>query len=83
MILDPLAILYILLGTVVIFMRGPMIFAPRASMALFDRLVASDTGVRGLGLVIANQYLDQVQSTAPAGDVQQQLGVGAHLSTCG
>ncbi len=50
--MEPLAILCVLLGVVIIAVRAPLIFAPRATVRLFDRLIATNAGVRALGLLI-------------------------------
>ncbi len=51
--MDRLSILYILIGIVIIAFRAPQIFAPSATLRFFDRLISTDAGVRGIGLVMA------------------------------
>jgi hypothetical protein len=45
------SILYILLGVLIIVTRGPLIIAPRATLDFYRRLMSTNAGVRGLGLV--------------------------------
>ena len=51
--MDPLSILCILIGILIIAVRAPMIFAPTATLRFFGRLISTDAGIRGIGLVIA------------------------------
>lgn len=51
--MEPLSILCVLIGVVIVIVRAPMVFAPRATLRLFDRLISTDTGIRGIGLAIA------------------------------
>ncbi len=51
--MDSLSILCILIGILIIAVRAPMIFAPSATLRFFDRLISTDTGIRGIGLIIA------------------------------
>jgi len=47
-----LALLSIILGIVMIALRGPLIFAPRAVMDSFRTLIASKTRVRVMGVIV-------------------------------
>lgn len=51
--MEPLSMLCVLIGTLIIVVRAPMIFAPRATLRFFERLVSTNTGVRGIALAIA------------------------------
>ena len=51
--MDSLSILCILIGILIIAVRAPMIFAPSATLRFFDRLISTDNGIRGIGLIIA------------------------------
>ena len=50
---DPPSILCVFLGLLFIAGRGPIIFAPRATLRFFDRLISTDAGIRGIGAVLA------------------------------
>ncbi|MBW2294524.1 MAG: hypothetical protein JRG94_19765 [Deltaproteobacteria bacterium] len=50
--MDYLSILCILIGTLIIATRGPLIFAPRAMLRLIRWLIATDARLRGIGLVL-------------------------------
>ncbi len=51
--MDPPSILCVFLGLLLIAGRGPVIFAPRATLRFFDRLISTDAGIRGIGAVLA------------------------------
>ncbi len=51
--MDPPSILCVFLGLLIIAGHGPMIFAPRATLLFFDRLISTDAGIRGIGVVLA------------------------------
>ena len=51
--MDPVSILYVLLGILIIAGRGPLVFAPRASLRFIDRLISSDTRLRAVALFLA------------------------------
>ncbi len=51
--MDPLPILFILTGILIITTRGPLIFAPTASMQLIRQLVSTERRIRLIGLAIA------------------------------
>ena len=51
--MDPLSVLCVLIGTLIIAGRGPMIFAPRATLRFFSRLLSTDARIRGIGVVLA------------------------------
>jgi len=50
---DPLSILCVLIGILIIATRGPMLFAPSATLRFFQRLISSDARIRGIGVLIA------------------------------
>ncbi len=52
-IVEPLSMLCVLIGILIIAVRAPMIFAPSATLRFFGRLISTDTGIRGIGLVIS------------------------------
>ena len=52
-LLDSLSILCILVGALLIAARGPLIFAPRATLRFYGRLLSTDGRVRGVGLGLA------------------------------
>lgn len=51
--MDPLSILCILIGILIIATRGPMVFAPTATLRFYDRLLSTDALVRGIGIALA------------------------------
>ncbi len=51
--MDPLSGLCVLIGTLIIAGRGPMIFAPTATLRFFNRLLSTDARIRGSGVVLA------------------------------
>lgn len=51
--MDTLSILCILVGALFIAVRGPLIFAPRATLRFYERFIATKAGIRGTGLVMA------------------------------
>ena len=51
--MEPLSILCILIGLMIIALRAPMIFAPEATLHFFDRLISTDSRLRGVGLMVA------------------------------
>jgi uncharacterized protein YjeT (DUF2065 family) len=74
---DSLQVLYILIGMLIIAVRAPMIFAPSATLAFFDRLVSTNTGVRAIGLVIAPLAAALVvfaQGEARAAEITRAMG---------
>lgn len=48
-----LSILCVLLGILIIATRGPMIFAPAATLRFFDKLISTNAGIRGIAAVLA------------------------------
>lgn len=75
--MDSLSILCILIGTLIIAVRAPMIFAPSATLRFFDRLISTDTGIRGIGLMIAPLALALValsRGDEPAAGILHALG---------
>ena len=53
-IMDSLSIICIVLGTLGIVLRGPLIFAPSATLRFYDRwILSSNARVRTFGVVIA------------------------------
>lgn len=75
--MDPPSILYILIGSLVIAGRGPMVFAPRATLRFFDRLLSTDARVRGISLVFAPLPAAVVTlplGEGPAAEVLSALG---------
>ena len=51
--MDPPSILCILVGILIIASRGPLIFAPSATLRFYDRLIATDARIRAIAIVIA------------------------------
>jgi uncharacterized protein YjeT (DUF2065 family) len=51
-VVDYLSILCILIGTLIIVTRGPLILAPRAMLRVIRGLIATDARLRGIGLVL-------------------------------
>ncbi len=51
--MEPSAILFILIGSLLIASRGPLIVAPRATLRFFTRFIATDARVRGIALALA------------------------------
>lgn len=51
--MDPLSGLCVLIGTLIIAGRGPMIFAPRATLRFFNGLLSTNARIRGIGVVLA------------------------------
>lgn len=50
--MDYLSILCILIGTLIIATRGPLILAPRAMLRVIRGLISTDARLRGIGLVL-------------------------------
>ena len=52
--MDSLSIICIVVGALVILKRGPLIFAPNATLRFYDKLfLSTNARVRGFGVVIA------------------------------
>ena len=51
--MDSLSIICIVVGALAILKRGPLIFAPNATLRFYDRLVLSNARIRAAGVVIA------------------------------
>ena len=51
--MDSLSIICIVVGALVILKRGPLIFAPNATLRFYDRFVLSTARIRAAGVVIA------------------------------
>lgn len=51
--MDPFSGLCVLIGTLIIASRGPMIFAPTATLRFFRRLLSTDARIRGTGVALA------------------------------
>ena len=51
--MDPLSILCILIGLLIIVSRGPMIFAPQGTLRFYHDLVSTDARVRWIAVGIA------------------------------
>ena len=51
--MDSLSIICIVVGALAILKRGPLIFAPNATLRFYDRLVLSTARIRAAGVVIA------------------------------
>ncbi len=51
--MDPLSILCVLIGALIIAGRGPMIFAPAATLRFTKTLLSTDARIRGIALVLA------------------------------
>ena len=75
--MDPLAILCILIGTLMLATRAPLIFAPNATLRFFRSLTSSDARIRGIGLLIAPLALTLIvlaRDYGPAARLLQALG---------
>ena len=51
--MDSLSIICIVVGALAILKRGPLIFAPNATLRFYDRFVLSTARIRAAGVVIA------------------------------
>ncbi len=51
--MDPLSILCVLIGALIIVGRGPLIFAPTATLRFVNKLVSTDARTRGIAIVLA------------------------------
>lgn len=51
--MDALSILCVVLGSLMIASRGPMIFAPAATLRFIDRLLSTDARIRGVAVALA------------------------------
>ena len=51
--MEPLSILCVLVGVLIIAVRAPLIFAPRATLRFFERLISTNAGIRGIDLAAA------------------------------
>lgn len=52
-VVDPVAALCIAVGLLVIIGRGPLVFAPQATIRFYERMLSTDARIRGLGVVMA------------------------------
>ncbi len=50
--MDPLSILCVLIGALIIAGRGPMIFAPAATLRFTNTLLSTDARIRGIAVVL-------------------------------
>ena len=50
--MDPLSILCVLIGTLIIATRGPMIIAPTATLRFFNKLLSTDARIRGIAALL-------------------------------
>lgn len=50
--MDPVSILCILVGVLVIVGRGPLVFAPQATIRFYERMLSTDARVRAIGVPI-------------------------------
>ena len=64
--MEPLSILCVLIGTLVIASRGPLIFAPSATLRFFNKLLATNARIRGIAA--ANAPLAAALITLPLGE---------------
>ena len=48
-----LGIVAVLVGTLIVVTRAPLVFAPQATLNGFERIIRSDSAVRGLGAMLA------------------------------
>ncbi len=51
--MEPVSVLSVLIGILIIVTRGPMVFAPTATLRVLRKLVSTDRRVRGLALAVA------------------------------
>ena len=75
--MDPVSILCILLGLLVIVGRGPLLFAPQATLRFYERLLATDARVRVFGVVfglLAVALLVPVPGEGTAAGLLRALG---------
>ncbi len=52
-IVDPLSIVCVVIGILIIATRGPMVFAPTATLRVFERLISTDARIRVSGVAVA------------------------------
>jgi hypothetical protein len=50
--MNELSLVYVAVGVLVIVVRGPLIFAPAATIDFYRRLLATDARVRVMGVVV-------------------------------
>lgn len=81
--MDLPSVLCVLLGCLFIAGRGPLIFAPRATLSLFDRLISSDTRLRGIGVGLAPVAAALIMIRVGDGVVGQVLQVLGWLWAAG
>ena len=51
MSVDPLSILCVLIGTLIVAARSPMILAPMATLRFFNRILSTDARIRGITIL--------------------------------
>jgi len=81
---NSLSILYILIGSLVVAARAPMVIAPRATLRWYDGLISTDSRVRWIGVGFAPLALAMV--VLPGGgsrsaDVMIALGCAFGVAT--
>ena len=77
--MDPLSILCVLIGTLIIAGRGPMIFAPTTTLRFFNRLLSTNARIRGIGVVLALLAAATIALPLGDGEVAGILGVLGRL----
>ncbi len=51
--MDPLSIVCVVIGILIIATRGPLVFAPTATLRVFERLISTDARIRVSGVAVA------------------------------
>lgn len=75
--MEPLALLCILLGVLIVAVRAPLVFSPRATLRAYAALLSSVAGIRGVGVLLGLLALPLVVLAQDAGSlvgVLQALG---------
>lgn len=71
--MSSLGVVTALLGVLIILARFPLIVAPDATLRLYRRLIATPTGVRGLGLLLAVVAVALIAASSGGGRLFAQL----------
>lgn len=67
--MEPISILCVLIGMLIMLLRAPLIFAPIATLDLFEGLITSNTKIRVLGFVIGAPALGLIAFADGSGGV--------------
>jgi uncharacterized protein YjeT (DUF2065 family) len=72
---DPLSTLCVLIGALIIAGRGPMIFAPAATLRFANTLLSTDARIRGIAVVLTPLAVALIALPLGEGEVAGILGL--------